>query len=942
MVIQCRMCGGDLLFSPGDTYGQCANCGRKSPLPNVNDEQMLNRFRYADQLRRQHEFDRAMDAYGEILKENFRDAEAHWGAVLCRYGIEYVDDPVSGKRVPTCQRIQSLSILADEDYIAAVQYAPDAESRRLYEEEASYIAEVQKRFLEISRNEQPYDVFICYKEADENGQKTGDSVLAWDVYEYLTERGFHVFFSLVTLRAKLGHEFEPYIFSALQTAPVMLVIGTRPEYFNAVWVRNEWSRYQTLMKSASNRLLIPCIKDLDPSELPVELSGYQCQNMGDPAFRLNLYLSIKTALTVSRSPLQSAVRTESGAVTSLLGRAFFVLESGDFEKADELAEQALNNDYQSARAYLVKLMIDYKARLPQDLSSEKAPLTENKNYQFALRFANPELKVRLEGWNQAILDRIEAEKRAAEERRCRDQEATDKARREAEERKRREAEAAEKARREAEAEAEERRRKEVEAYEKKKKLEEDFRLRTEQYQREETAVNQLKHERQQLTDALKDAEEHLSHLRQQLSQLKGLFISSKRNELEQQIESALKAKSGLALQLKKKKAALETALKHLPEAPDPRELDDQIGKVFDTAGMYSEVVKWYRTAAEQGQAMAQVRLGDCLYHGKGIPQDYTEAVKWFREAAEQGDAWGQTYLGYCYEKGRGVTQDYSEAVKWYRKAVEQGNSDAQFRLGNCYDVGRGVQKDYNEATKWYRKAAEQGNASAQCNLGVFYDYGYGVAQDYQEAVKWYRKAAEQGDADAQNNLGICYRDGKGVTKDDQEAVKWFREAADQGYANAQYSLGICYEYGRGVIQDDQEAVKWCRKAADQGYAVAQTNLGAYFENGCGVTRDYQEAVRWYRKAAEQGNARAQFNLGNCYNKGQGAKQDDQEAVKWYRKAAEQGHVSAQCNIGYCYENGHGVIRDDQEAIMWYRKAAEQGYINARYALQRLEKKLDKS
>ncbi len=62
-----------------------------------------------------------------------------------------------------------------------------------------------------------------------------------------------------------------------------------------------------------------------------------------------------------------------------------------------------------------------------------------------------------------------------------------------------------------------------------------------------------------------------------------------------------------------------------------------------------------------------------MYHeGQGVPQDYAEAVKWFRLAAEQGNADGQYVLGSMYYKGHGVPQDYAEAVKWYRLAAEQG------------------------------------------------------------------------------------------------------------------------------------------------------------------------------------------------------------------------------------------------------------------------------
>jgi TPR repeat protein len=131
------------------------------------------------------------------------------------------------------------------------------------------------------------------------------------------------------------------------------------------------------------------------------------------------------------------------------------------------------------------------------------------------------------------------------------------------------------------------------------------------------------------------------------------------------------------------------------------------------AGDYAEAVKWYRKAAEQGNAIAQFSLGNKYLNGEGVSQDYAEAVKWYRKAAEQGYARAHLNLGWMYYDGRGVTQDYAEAAKWYRKAAEQGHAKAQFNLGFMYDEGTGVTQDYAEALKWYRKAAEQGNAIAQ-------------------------------------------------------------------------------------------------------------------------------------------------------------------------------------------------------------------------------------
>jgi TPR repeat protein len=105
-------------------------------------------------------------------------------------------------------------------------------------------------------------------------------------------------------------------------------------------------------------------------------------------------------------------------------------------------------------------------------------------------------------------------------------------------------------------------------------------------------------------------------------------------------------------------------------------------------------------------------------HGPGVPQDYAEALRWYRKAAEQGDANRQDGLASMYSHGRGVPQDYAEAVRWYRKAADHGYAKAQYNLGNMYYYGRGVPPDRAEAERWYHKAADQGDEYVQRALGL--------------------------------------------------------------------------------------------------------------------------------------------------------------------------------------------------------------------------------
>ncbi len=417
MIIKCKMCGGDIEFTPGATYGTCEYCGSTSTIPKAEDEVTLNRYNRANHFRRQCEFDKAVAAYEKILEQDDTDAEAHWGAVLSRYGIEYVEDPTTKKRIPTCHRLQVASILADADYLAAVDHAPDEESRRLYEEQAAQIADIQKGILAISANEKPYDVFICYKETDENGQRTRDSQWAQDVYYGLTDAGYKVFFSRITLEDKLGQQYEPYIFAALNSAKVMVAIGSKAEYFNAVWVKNEWSRYLALMAKDRKRLLIPCYRDMDPYDLPEELSALQSQDMSKIGFMQDLLRGVKKVLEADKKsePVKQSAQVVTAAstaavspgVTSLMERAYLFMEDGNFASAEEYLDRVLDIDPKFASAYVAKVCVTFQLRREAELAETTFQYEDNADWRKAMRFANPQQKAVYENYAAKVKERTE-------------------------------------------------------------------------------------------------------------------------------------------------------------------------------------------------------------------------------------------------------------------------------------------------------------------------------------------------------------------------------------------------------------------------------------------------------------------------------------------------------------------------------------------------------
>lgn len=414
-VLKCKMCGGDLNITENTKIVECEFCGTMQTVLTSNDENLQGLFNRANILRMKSEFDKAEQMYEKIIQKDETQAEAYWGLILCKYGIEYVEDPTTFRRIPTCHRTSFESITADEDYKSAINYA-DSIQRGIYEAEAKEIDRLQKEILALSKQEEPYDVFICYKETDNDGKRTQDSVIANDIYHQLTQEGLKVFYAAITLEDKLGTAYEPYIFAALNSSKVMLVIGTKPEYFNAVWVKNEWSRYLKLIQKDRTKTLIPCYRDMDAYELPEEFAHLQAQDMSKIGFINDIVRGIKKVVgsseEITSAVSENAVVSTNTNIAPLLKRAFIFLEDGDFESADEYCEKVLDNVPECAEAYLGKLLALLKVSKKEHLIDLETDYAENVNYKRAIQFGSDELKEELqriytEGRRQAEQRRIE-------------------------------------------------------------------------------------------------------------------------------------------------------------------------------------------------------------------------------------------------------------------------------------------------------------------------------------------------------------------------------------------------------------------------------------------------------------------------------------------------------------------------------------------------------
>lgn len=112
--------------------------------------------------------------------------------------------------------------------------------------------------------------------------------------------------------------------------------------------------------------------------------------------------------------------------------------------------------------------------------------------------------------------------------------------------------------------------------------------------------------------------------------------------------------------------------------------------------------------------------------------------------ATQGDADAEMQLGQRYADGNGVVKNDKEATRWFEKAARHGQAEGQYRYGLALLEGRGVVQDYKAAFNWIEQPAKLGHSNAQYSLGELYRYGTGTVMNKAQAYLWFNLAAAQG------------------------------------------------------------------------------------------------------------------------------------------------------------------------------------------------------
>ena len=408
--LKCKMCGSNLDIEDSITVCKCEKCGTSQTVPDIEDDKELKLFERAGRLRFNCDFDKAAGIYNTITDSYTEEAEGYWGLILCKYGIEYADN-ASGKKVPVCHRISYDSVMDDEDFELVMENS-DSESRAIFREEAKIIEENRKKYIQIAESEQPYDIYISYRAKDDNGDKTAVSEIAGHLYNKLTSAGYSVFLSEAALKGKKQSDCEPYIYSALNSANVMLALGTSYDDYNDVWVKNEWNRYLEIAEKNKNKCLIPCYKDVDEYDIPKEFAGLKvCQLGNDDTFN-NIMAEIanvvkpesvnqpapepEKAEPAEEIELEEIEIIEPVDINKLLDEGFSAISDKNWKEANKLFFQVLDEEPDNSKAYWGQLLVQQECtnarEMADNLYLQVIGNTSDNTYELEIRDRRQEIK----------------------------------------------------------------------------------------------------------------------------------------------------------------------------------------------------------------------------------------------------------------------------------------------------------------------------------------------------------------------------------------------------------------------------------------------------------------------------------------------------------------------------------------------------------------------
>ncbi len=362
----CKMCGKLLPFSEGKSICECEYCGSRQTVPKLYRDKYAEIYNRACGLRIKTDFEGAEKLFAQLCGEFPDEPEGYWGKVLCRCGILYEDEPVSGMKLPVCHRAYGTSLTDDRDCCTALSLA-DAEQCAVYRREASAIEMLRREMLERVGTGVKYDVFICCRIIVDNGSISDDRIIADEIYGQLVKEGLRVFYAPVTLGEMTENDSESYINAAVGCAPVLIIVSAASESFTAPRFKGEWGRCAAAAIKDEGKLIVTCIKNTDTGDVPAELSEYDIMQAAEMSFLAELIRKVKQHV---KGGGDESSEVSSASPEKLIRRMNIFLTDEDFEAAEEYSDMILDASPRCWQAHFAKFLSYNGCRSGNDLLLE--------------------------------------------------------------------------------------------------------------------------------------------------------------------------------------------------------------------------------------------------------------------------------------------------------------------------------------------------------------------------------------------------------------------------------------------------------------------------------------------------------------------------------------------------------------------------------------------
>ena len=355
------------------------------------------------------------------------------------------------------------------------------------------------------------------------------------------------------------------------------------------------------------------------------------------------------------------------------------------------------------------------------------------------------------------------------------------------------------------------------------------------------------------------------------------------------------------------------------------ELGDFYAKAVDEVQGKKNAFKWYQRAAKLGNIEGQRKLAECYRDGKGVEKNLEEAFKWYTKLSEQGDEIGSVEHALALLRGRGTAANPVDGIKALKRLEQKGSAEAAFAINRVYWYGwGGVPVDQKESVRYCLRAAGRGHSSAKYICHAAFLYGVGVPRDTRKSMQFLREAAADGVVSAQSQLAYNLYFGEYVVQDYDEAVVLAKKASDKGDAQAQCVYGLCLRDGTSVEKDEEQAFEYFFMAANQENPWAQRLVGFAINNGTGVIEDSQKAFGWLKLSAENGDITSMRVIASRYADGNGTKKNLAESIRWFEMACRTGCDAAQAEFARRLTYGIGVPKNQKKALGYAMRSAKQG------------------